>query len=260
MSRIVIGALGLVLTAASFTGLGMPASATGATTRQVGSAQVPAASASSFLKTPFARGNTVPGDRDSSPKSIDHVYELQYRLRWEGLFRYAANGVYGPRTTLAVKRFQKRVKLRQSGKAGHATWAKLIRTTVRAESSIPKRCKSSGWHACYDRKRHRVTLWRSGKLHNEWLVRGGAAKYKTRTGDFQVFRRSRNHVSNLYNSPMPYAQFFSGGQALHASYYMVNPFRGHSHGCINMYITDARQLWSITHTKRLRVHVYGSWS
>lgn len=260
MRRIVVGTLGVVLIAGSIASLGAAASATGTTAHKAEAVQIASATSSTFLKTRFARGNTVPGDRDSSPKSIDHVYELQYRLRWEGLFRGTPNGVYGKKTTRAVKRFQKRVKLRPSGRANHATWAKLIKSTIRGKSSIPRRCKTSGWHACYDRKRNRVTLWRSGTLHNEWLVRGGAARYKTRTGDFQVFRRSRHHVSSLYNTPMPYAQFFSGGQALHASYYMVNPFRGHSHGCVNMYISDAKQLWSITHSKRLRVHVYGRWS
>ncbi len=58
---------------------------------------------------------------------------------------------------------------------------------------------------------------------------------------------------------MPYSQFFDGGQALHGSGLMMDPFVGHSHGCINMYIEDARQLWNLTHNKRLYVSVYGAW-
>jgi lipoprotein-anchoring transpeptidase ErfK/SrfK len=41
---------------------------------------------------------------------------------------------------------------------------------------------------------------------------------------------------------------------------MMDPFSGHSHGCVNMYIEDARQLWSLTSNVRLGVHVYGRWS
>jgi len=41
---------------------------------------------------------------------------------------------------------------------------------------------------------------------------------------------------------------------------MMNPFQGHSHGCINMYVEDARQLWRLTVRHRLVVHVYGRWS
>jgi lipoprotein-anchoring transpeptidase ErfK/SrfK len=40
---------------------------------------------------------------------------------------------------------------------------------------------------------------------------------------------------------------------------MINPFVDHSHGCVNMYIEDARQLWKLTHSKRLHVSVYGAW-
>jgi lipoprotein-anchoring transpeptidase ErfK/SrfK len=41
---------------------------------------------------------------------------------------------------------------------------------------------------------------------------------------------------------------------------MMDPFVGHSHGCINMYIKDAKVLWALTSKSKLRVHVYGAWS
>jgi lipoprotein-anchoring transpeptidase ErfK/SrfK len=40
---------------------------------------------------------------------------------------------------------------------------------------------------------------------------------------------------------------------------MTDPFYGHSHGCVNMYVEDARQLWRLTNGKRLMVTVYGAW-
>jgi hypothetical protein len=40
---------------------------------------------------------------------------------------------------------------------------------------------------------------------------------------------------------------------------MMSPFVDHSHGCVNMYIEDARQLWGLTAAKRLFVTVYGAW-
>jgi hypothetical protein len=58
---------------------------------------------------------------------------------------------------------------------------------------------------------------------------------------------------------MPYSQFFSGGQALHGSRNMMDPYEGHSHGCVNFWVEDARQLWNLTHDKTLHVHVYGAW-
>ncbi len=213
------------------------------------------------LKERFAREVARRGDEDRGPRAIEHVTELQYRLRWASVYRGPVTGYFGDLTRAAVIRFQRKADLRVSGVATHPTWRALIKRTTQHEKALPRLCtRGIGWHACYDRSRHQVTLWKRGTLWNTWLVRGGARGYETRTGRFTVFRRDRDHVSSLYGSPMPYSQFFSGGQAFHGSSYMTNPFRGHSHGCVNMYIEDARQLWRITHDVRLNVHVYGRWS
>ncbi|HET7328366.1 MAG TPA: L,D-transpeptidase [Nocardioidaceae bacterium] len=143
--------------------------------------------------------------------------------------------------------------------ANHATWSKLVARTNRNFAGARSRCAKPGWHACYDRRHHQVTLWKHGRLWNSWLVRGGASNHKTRRGVHPVYWRDKDHVSSLYGSPMPYSQFFDGGQALHGSGLMVNPWEGHSHGCVNLYIEDARQLWRLTANKRLVVHVYGAW-
>lgn len=206
------------------------------------------------------RAKTKPGARDTSVHSIKHVRELQYRLRWAGVYGGSVNGTYTPRTAKAVKKFQKRHKIKRTGVATRQTWKVLLRKTVRGKAHMPKRCTSSGWNICYDRKRHQIVLYKNGKLWNTWLARSGASYAKTRTGKFKVYYRSKNHVSSIYESKMPYAQFFSGGQAFHASYLMMDPFVGHSHGCVNMYIPDAKQLWALTAHKSLKVTVYGAWS
>jgi lipoprotein-anchoring transpeptidase ErfK/SrfK len=42
-------------------------------------------------------------------------------------------------------------------------------------------------------------------------------------------------VSNEYGSAMPYAMFFSGGQAVHySSDFAANGYDGASHGCVNV--------------------------
>lgn len=209
----------------------------------------------------FAREFVRKGHVDRSPSDIKHVRELQYRLRWAGTYNGPITARFGSRLEGAVKRFQKRNNLRITGAANFDTWRKLIPKTVRGKNAVPRRCKlRNGWHACYDRSRHQVTLWNKGKLWNSWLVRGGSASYKTRLGHFEVFKRSEHHVSSLYGSPMPNSQFFSGGQAFHGSTLMMDPFVGHSHGCVNMYIKDSRQLWLLTAHRELKVHVYGRWS
>ena len=211
-------------------------------------------------KARFAREFTRRGEQDTSVYNIEHVRELQYRLRWAGVHKGPVTGTFGDLTRAAVKRYQKRQDLEVTGKANARTWKRLIPHTVRGRKAMPNRCKlKNGWHICYDRWRHQVTLWKRGTLWNSWLVRGGSSSYPTRTGHFVVYSRDKDHVSGLYGSPMPYSQFFSGGQAFHGSTKMMDPFVDHSHGCVNMYIEDARQLWRLTSTKRLKVHVYGAW-
>jgi hypothetical protein len=203
------------------------------------------------LSSPFAREVVRPGDIDRDTYHVEHVYELQYRLKWAGLLAARPNGVFGPKTERAVKLFQKRRGFKQSGVVGYRMWSALIQRTVRGKGAVPQVCKSDGWHACYDRWRHQVNLYHNGRLLNSWLVRGGG---------YDVQWRSKDHRSGLYDgAPMPYSQFFSGGQALHGSRYMLDPFEGHSHGCVNFWVEDARQLWNLTHDKKLHVHVYGAW-
>ncbi len=209
----------------------------------------------------LAREKVRRGDQDRGVRRIEHVRELQYRLRWANVYNGPVTGYFGDRTHRAVKRFQRRAGITVTGVSERRTWRALLERTVRHRGALPRKCTNGkGWHACYDRSRHQVTLWHKGKLRNTWLVRGGGRGYETRTGTFAVYYRNRDHVSSLYGSPMPYSQFFSGGQAFHGSTFMTDPFSGHSHGCINMYIEDARQLWLLTHDKRLKVHNYGAWS
>jgi hypothetical protein len=224
----------------------------------VGALGEPASAAS--LRDPFSREVVRYGDQDTSAYHIDHVYELQYRLKRLGLFTVTPTGYFGSVTKAAVKRFQKRNGLAQTGVVGYQTWRALIKQTVRGRPALPSGCRAAGWHACYDRWWNQVSLYHNGTLLNSWLVRGGSSSLPTRTGHFVVFYRDVDHYSSKYHSPMPYSQFFNGGQALHGSRLMVDPFVGHSHGCVNLYVEDARQLWNLTSATRLHVHVYGTWS
>jgi Putative peptidoglycan binding domain/L,D-transpeptidase catalytic domain len=211
------------------------------------------------MRQKWAREVTRYGDADTSVYHIQHVRELQYRLTWAGVFDSTVNGQFGKATRAAVKQYQEREGLHITGMAGHLTWAHLIHDTIRRRGMIPRICATDGWHACYDRYAHQVTLWHDGEMKNSWLVRGGEYGIETRLGTHTVYSRDIDHVSRLFDAPMPYAQFFDGGQALHGSVYMIDPFVDHSHGCVNMFLEDARQLWNITSDKKLVVTVYGAW-
>lgn len=240
---------------------GASAAVSGATTAvtQAAAGTTSLQTATWSLNDQFARERVARGASDSSVYHIAHVTELQYRLTWTGLYSAGVTGYFGSMTEIAVKHYQRREGLPVSGVATRATWAHLIHDTIK-RSAVPAICKGAGWHACYDRSAHQVTLWKAGQPWNSWLVRGGAVGYETRLGNYTVYSRDIDHKSGLYDgSPMPYSQFFAGGQALHGSGFMMDPFDGHSHGCVNFYIEDARQLWNLTSTKPLRVSVYGAW-
>jgi lipoprotein-anchoring transpeptidase ErfK/SrfK len=71
-------------------------------------------------------------------------------------------------------------------------------------------------------------------------VRFGSSSTPTREGTYSVYFKSRDHVSRLYDSSMPFAMFFSGGQAVHySSDFAATGYGGASHGCVNVRDYDA---------------------
>src|SRR5262245_58813800 len=81
----------------------------------VGSASAASASAQGMSQHPFSREIVRPGDVDTDPYHIEHVYEVQYRLERLALFDAVPNGHFGPITEAGVKAFQKSNGLTASG-------------------------------------------------------------------------------------------------------------------------------------------------
>jgi hypothetical protein len=208
----------------------------------------------------FYRAAIKRGDVDGDVNHIKHVREVQYRLRWAHVYTGPVTGTFGSLTETAVKKFQASRHLPATGKVDLATWQLLIPASARALSQVPAVCKKPGWHACYNRTTHEAYLYASGVLWNLWLVRGGSSSAQTVLGTYPVFARYLRKTSSLYHTLMLYFQKFHGGEGLHGSVTMIDPFVGHSHGCVNMYIPDAKVLWDMTQTVRLTVTVHGAWS
>ncbi|WP_245687508.1 L,D-transpeptidase [Streptacidiphilus griseoplanus] len=135
--------------------------------------------------------------------------------------------------------------------------------SVRAPSAVRTRAKAA--HGCPIRP-YRVVcvdltnqvLWvQKGRriIYDEVPVRTGRVGNATRTGWFRVYRRDIDHWSSEYNSPMPYSQFFSGGQALHGVFGGVDDGPG-SHGCVNLVYDDAERLWHVV-PKGTAVYTWG---
>ncbi|MFJ9106967.1 L,D-transpeptidase family protein [Streptomyces sp. NPDC102283] len=176
----------------------------------------------------------------------DQVRELQARLRQIGHFGRNPTGYYGSVTADSVRSFQAKRGLPVTGSTDTVTWQRLLamtRVPTAAELDPPterpvaapdERCLK-GRVLCISKKSRTLAWMNDGKVVSAMDVRFGSEYTPTREGVFEVFWKSRDHVSTLYDTPMPYALFFSGGQAVHYSAdFAANGYGGASHGCVNV--------------------------
>jgi hypothetical protein len=121
--------------------------------------------------------------------------------------------------------------------AVHTGWTPSVPLHMRADAwkvaPLDKRCKT-GRALCADKTSRTLRWVVNGKIVMHLDARFGGAGMPTREGQFSVQWKSRDHVSSLYDTPMPFAMFFSGGQAIHYSPdFALNGYDGASHGCVN---------------------------
>ncbi|MFC5215490.1 L,D-transpeptidase family protein [Streptomyces coerulescens] len=182
-------------------------------------------------------------------------------LRQREVERWLKRPVDGEQSTgdcRAIRTFQKKHGIKPAvGYAGPTTWATMQLVSARKNPNADKKCPVRKYRvACVDLDRQLAWV-----QHNKRIVfppvpiRSGREGYGTRTGWHTVYWRHKNHVSTLYKSPMPYSQFFSGGQAFHGVYGNIFTPIG-SRGCVNMTLRDARKLWGVL-KKGDRVYVWG---
>jgi peptidoglycan hydrolase-like protein with peptidoglycan-binding domain len=177
----------------------------------------------------------------------DRVRSLQARLKQIGWFSGRVTGSYSSATVSAVKGFQGKRGIPVTGEVDARTWSRLTamtRTPSHDEKHniVPKpsaagldpRCLT-GRALCVSKRTDKLVWVIDGKPQLRVDVRFGSAELPTRNGSFKVGWKSRHHVSSLYHTPMPYAMFFSGGQAVHYSRdFAARGYAGASHGCVNV--------------------------
>ncbi|WP_338699793.1 L,D-transpeptidase family protein [Streptomyces sp. Q6] len=248
----VVGALVLAggCTAQAVEGTGSPSSGASAGTTSPSPSdgegtdgKASATPAPTSTSTPTATPAEVllaPGDKGGQ------VRELQARLRQVAWLFDGPTGTYGDSTTVAVKGFQGKRGLPRTGRTDTVTWQRLLGMTheptkweLYASGGQPAaqpdpRCMT-GRVLCIS-KNSRTLVWMvDGKRLMTVDVRFGSQYTPTREGVFQVNFKSRHHVSTIYHTPMPYAMFFSGGQAVHySSDFAARGYTGASHGCVNV--------------------------
>lgn len=91
-----------------------------------------------------------------------------------------------------------------------------------------------------------MTVTQNGFVMYKWKVSTARNGYVTPTGSWKAKWASRNHRSRKYdNAPMPYAIFFNGGYAVHATFDLKRLGRPASHGCIRLHPSNAATFFSL---------------
>ena len=180
------------------------------------------------------------------------VRELQARLTQIGWFDADPSGFYGRVTETSVAGFQRKRGLPDTGALDRVTWRRLELMTREpsrdelyarpkppaAEGTSGVRLDSrclTGRVLCIDKTTRRLRWVVDGQIVSSMAVRFGSQFTPTREGTFSVYWKNRDHVSRLYDTAMPFAMFFSGGQAVHYSAdFAARGYNGASHGCVNV--------------------------
>ncbi|MFJ7944814.1 L,D-transpeptidase family protein [Streptomyces sp. NPDC096354] len=210
----------------------------------------PAATASKPTASPTPSATPKPDPQGKTLMATGsqgkQVRELQARLRQIGHFDRTPTGYYGTVTVAAVQSFQGKRGLSRTGRTDTLTWQKLLAMTRKptaAELNPPtsrpvaapdKRCLT-GRVLCISKNSRTLSWMIDGRVVSTMDVRFGSQYTPTREGTFSIYWKSRHHVSTIYHTAMPYAMFFSGGQAVHYSAdFAARGYSGASHGCVNV--------------------------
>jgi hypothetical protein len=216
-------------------------------------------SVSATTASPTAVATTPPPTATTTPPVLvrwrldstgPEVRALEARLaQLDRMPQRWVDGSYGTETEKGVRAYQRHVRLPVTGSVDERTWQALkadTRKPTRAElfpplpesaptrnAALDERCLT-GRVICVDKSTRELSWVVDGAVRMRLDVRFGSQFTPTREGEFSVYRKSADHVSNLYGSSMPYAMFFSGGQAVHySSDFAAQGYAGASHGCVN---------------------------
>jgi len=179
--------------------------------------------------------------------SGDRVRDLQARLKQIAWYSGNVTGSYGAVTARAVEGFQSKREIPVTGAVDQRTLDRL-RAMTRTPTSDQKHNRApkpsaagldsrclTGRAMCVSKRTNSLVWVVNGQAKLRVDVRFGSQELPTREGSFSVGWKSRNHVSTIYHTRMPYAMFFSGGQAVHYSPdFAARGYNGASHGCVNV--------------------------
>ncbi|MFD9484468.1 L,D-transpeptidase [Streptomyces sp. NPDC059991] len=184
----------------------------------------------------------TPGSAPLKCSTADGPYQREV----EELMGLEADGSQSPADCLAIQRYQEsQLIVPADGSAGPITYTALYWEWAQNYPEKLRGCpQRMGRVACVDLGHQIMWVALDGKVvFTPVAIRSGRAELPTRTGWFHVEWRKQDDWSTLYNSPMTFSQYFSGGQAIHGVYNNLYEGSG-SHGCVNLRHEDAKRLWT----------------
>ncbi len=170
------------------------------------------------------------------------VSDIQRRLNLLGII-VPVDGTYSSATANGVARFNEKFRGTETGENKEVTlktWA-LLKSKSNKGDRVPAICKQKKAALCIDMNQRVVRYFQKGKLVESLDARFGAPGYRTRKGNYKIFLMRKYDFSSLYQTPMPWSMYFSGGQAVHYSMFFDSVgYNGGSYGCVN--IRDKKKL------------------
>ncbi|WP_433546139.1 L,D-transpeptidase [Streptomyces sp. CA-294286] len=168
-----------------------------------------------------------------------------YQSELERKLRLKVDGKQSPADCVAIRRLQRELKIQPAdGRATAKTYGLLLVREARKNPNAAGKCPTRSYSVtCVDLPRQLLWVQVGKKVTFAPVpIRSGIRGLETRVGWHRIYWRHKDHFSTIYdNAPMPYSQFFSGGQALHGTY--GDLFESGSGGCVNLYVEDAERLW-----------------
>ena len=91
-----------------------------------------------------------------------------------------------------------------------------------------------------------MTVVQNGVVKYQWKVSTAKKGYVTPAGSYSAKWASKNHRSSRYNNaPMPFAIFYNGNFAVHATYDLKRLGRPASHGCVRLHPDNAAKFFAL---------------
>ena len=172
----------------------------------------------------------------------DDITQLQERLGQAGVWKGGSTGRYDAKTVTAVKKYQKRHKLKVNGKVDARTLRALV---GRIDVNLGGRT---------------LTVYKDGRKLKTYRIAVGTSEYPTPTGTYRVVNKQTNPTWNPPDSPWakglgpippgpgnPLGTRWIGTSApaigIHGTYADSSIGTAASHGCLRMHMPDVEELF-----------------